>query len=164
MSEVEFALTKIREKRLDLSRRNRLLNLSFTAKSLRVIDELPDEVYRLLVTAEKRLGFVPMFKHFESEAAVKKPPSTTNCPCRPPRCGKEYAVSAVILVEPDGTAVLTESLWGPTGPEYAFNARQPPPVVAAQPPVPPAGLDRPPDRVEACDPCDVVGLRDQQVD
>jgi len=59
--EVKHALGKMREKLLDLTRRNRLLNFTFTAQAIRVVDELPDEVFRLLVGDEKPMGFLPMF-------------------------------------------------------------------------------------------------------
>ena len=45
---VDRALADIRKKLLDLTRRNRLLNYRPGSRSLAVVDELPDEVFRSL--------------------------------------------------------------------------------------------------------------------
>ena len=61
MSEfVKAALQGVRSKLLDLTRRNRLLNYKESAKSIRVVDELPDEVFRILVHEGKEMEFVPL--------------------------------------------------------------------------------------------------------
>lgn len=61
MSEfVKAALQRLRSKLLDLTRRNRLLNYKESAKSLRVVDELPDEIFRLLVLEGKEMQFLPL--------------------------------------------------------------------------------------------------------
>jgi len=61
MSElVKRVLGSVRGKLLDLTRRNRLLNYKESAKSIRIIDELPDEIFRLLVNDEKDMQFLPM--------------------------------------------------------------------------------------------------------
>jgi very-short-patch-repair endonuclease len=57
---VKTALQGVRSKLLDLTRRNRLLNYKESARSIRVIDELPDEVFRLLVLEGKEMEFVPL--------------------------------------------------------------------------------------------------------
>lgn len=54
------ALTKLREKLLDLSRRNRLLNFRETALTIRIIDELPNEIYNTLVIENKGMVFIPI--------------------------------------------------------------------------------------------------------
>lgn len=54
------ALQGVRSKLLDLTRRNRLLNYKESAKSIRVVDELPDEVFRILVLEGKSMEFVPL--------------------------------------------------------------------------------------------------------
>ncbi|MRR54258.1 MAG: DUF4011 domain-containing protein [Deltaproteobacteria bacterium] len=57
---VKIALQGVRSKLLDLTRRNRLLNYKESAKSIRVVDELPDEVFRILVLEGKEMEFVPL--------------------------------------------------------------------------------------------------------
>lgn len=57
---VRKALEGVRSKLLDLTRRNRLLNYKETARSIRVVDELPDEVFRILVHDEKEMQFLPV--------------------------------------------------------------------------------------------------------
>lgn len=57
---VQKALAGVRSKLLDLTRRNRLLNYKESARSIRVIDELPDEVFRILVNDEKEMQFLPL--------------------------------------------------------------------------------------------------------
>ena len=54
-------LEKSRQSLLDLSTRNRLLSLpqAATAKLLHFADELTPEVYRLLVSENKAMSFVP---------------------------------------------------------------------------------------------------------
>ena len=59
---VEAKLEKARTELLDLSARNRLLNIPRSAKStktLEVIDERSDEVFRLLVGASRAFTFLP---------------------------------------------------------------------------------------------------------
>ncbi|WP_168205891.1 DUF4011 domain-containing protein [Geobacter sp. FeAm09] len=61
MSElVERVLTDVRGKLLDLTRRNRLLNFKESVKSIRIVDELPNEVFRILVDGEKSMQFLPL--------------------------------------------------------------------------------------------------------
>lgn len=54
------ALLKVRQKLLDLSKRNRLLNFKETVRSIRIIDELPDQVFKALVTETKCMALVPV--------------------------------------------------------------------------------------------------------
>ncbi|MBI5657838.1 MAG: DUF4011 domain-containing protein [Geobacter sp.] len=63
---VNNALARVRSKLLDLTRRNRLLNYKESARSIRVVDELPDEVFRILVQDEKEMQFLPV----QDEGAV----------------------------------------------------------------------------------------------
>ncbi|MGC1303249.1 MAG: DUF3320 domain-containing protein [Caulobacteraceae bacterium] len=59
---VETKLEKARTELLDLSARNRLLNIPRSAKSARtleVMDELSDEIFRLLVSAGRPFTFLP---------------------------------------------------------------------------------------------------------
>lgn len=55
----ETALQKIRQRLLDLTRRNRLLNYRETAKTIVVRDELPDVVYGKLLD-DVSLTFSPL--------------------------------------------------------------------------------------------------------
>lgn len=57
---IENALSTLRAKLLDLTRRNRLLNFKESARSIRIVDELPDEVYRILVSDDKEMQFIPV--------------------------------------------------------------------------------------------------------
>lgn len=61
VSELTYkALLKVRQKLLDLSKRNRLLNFKETARSVRIIDELPDHVFATLVTETKSMAIIPI--------------------------------------------------------------------------------------------------------
>lgn len=57
------ALLKVRQKLLDLSKRNRLLNFKETVRSIRIIDELPDQVFSALVTETKSMAIIPTEEH-----------------------------------------------------------------------------------------------------
>jgi uncharacterized protein DUF4011 len=54
------ALLKVRQKLLDISKRNRLLNFKETARSIRIINELPDQVFKILVTETGNMALVPL--------------------------------------------------------------------------------------------------------
>lgn len=53
LSEIE----KIRKKLLDLTTRNRLLSFKYNKKSLRIVDELPDQVFNTLVLQGDSMEF-----------------------------------------------------------------------------------------------------------
>jgi len=53
------ALEKIRRQLLDLTNRNNLLNYRLTAKSIQIIDELPDTIYHQLLEG-KSLELLPV--------------------------------------------------------------------------------------------------------
>ncbi len=57
------ALLKVRQKLLDLSKRNRLLNFKETVRSIRIIDELPDQVFSTLVTETRSIAIIPSQEH-----------------------------------------------------------------------------------------------------
>lgn len=67
------ALAKVRQKLLDLTRRNRLLNYKESVRSIRVIDELPDEVFRLLVIEGKGMEFLPTPEQQEPKEEAQRP-------------------------------------------------------------------------------------------
>src|SRR3990167_4713705 len=52
-------MERLRERLLDLSSRNKLLNFSHRSSHVRVVDELPDQFYELLVQGDE-LSFVPV--------------------------------------------------------------------------------------------------------
>ncbi|MCG2710355.1 MAG: DUF4011 domain-containing protein, partial [Thermodesulfovibrionales bacterium] len=61
VSELTYkALLKVRQKLLDLSKRNRLLNFKETVRSVRIIDELPDHFFSTLVTETKSMAIIPI--------------------------------------------------------------------------------------------------------
>jgi len=58
---VREGLESLRKRLLDLSKRNKLLNFRHSNKSsLRVVDELPDELFRRLTVQEAKLAFKPV--------------------------------------------------------------------------------------------------------
>ncbi len=61
------ALLKVRQKLLDLSKRNRLLNFKETARSIRIVDALPEQVFKTLVTDSKSMSLL----YDESEETEK---------------------------------------------------------------------------------------------
>jgi very-short-patch-repair endonuclease len=72
-SGITVSLDRIRKKLLDLSRRNRLLNYRAGSRSLPIVDELPDEVFRMLVTGEKTMYFAPLPEPDEDEETDNSP-------------------------------------------------------------------------------------------
>lgn len=65
------ALLKVRQKLLDLSKRNRLLNFKETVRSIRIIDELPDQVFSALVTETKSMAIIPTEEHDDELPHIK---------------------------------------------------------------------------------------------
>ncbi len=58
---VKKRLEQARQSLLDLSRRNRLLNFKPRGRtSLNIVDEIPSEVYRILVTNQETMQFLPL--------------------------------------------------------------------------------------------------------
>ena len=60
-------ITEYREKLLDMSMRNKLLNFKKTAKSLEIVDENIVELFDLLILKQKRMGFLPRKGSFVQE-------------------------------------------------------------------------------------------------
>ena len=56
---IEVKIGALRKNLLDLTMRNKLLNFKPRAKSIRVVDEIPTEIYQLLVLEDKKLQFIP---------------------------------------------------------------------------------------------------------
>ena len=65
------AIARFREKLLDLSNRNNLINLSFNPRSnrnIRIIDELPNQIYQKLIdNIELEIISLPSPKEYEDE-------------------------------------------------------------------------------------------------
>jgi hypothetical protein len=60
MTNIDKQLQDARQKLLDLTMFNRLLNFRPTkTNSIRVIDEIPREIYNVLVLQEKTMKFIP---------------------------------------------------------------------------------------------------------
>jgi len=49
----------LRKNLLDLTMRNKLLNFKPLAKSIKVVDEIPTEIYQLMVLEDKKMQFIP---------------------------------------------------------------------------------------------------------
>ncbi|MGH7801035.1 MAG: DUF3320 domain-containing protein [Thermodesulfobacteriota bacterium] len=78
MNNIERQLEEARQNLLDLTMRNRLLNFRPTkARTLRVTDEIPKEVYDILVLKEKSMEFLPKPEtpnsHINKEAVQDSP-------------------------------------------------------------------------------------------
>lgn len=74
MNEVEAELNSARQKLLDLTMRNRLLNhRPYKRKSLRIVDEIPREIYDLLVIKQKKMRFYPRNKTVDAMLIGGKP-------------------------------------------------------------------------------------------
>ncbi|MHC4183775.1 MAG: DUF4011 domain-containing protein, partial [Planctomycetota bacterium] len=58
--EVEECLSQLRQKLLDLSLRNNLLNYRGNKRSINIIDELPDTTFKYLVTQQKEMTLLPL--------------------------------------------------------------------------------------------------------
>ena len=77
LSKFQERLEQVRKKLLDLSKRNKLINYKYPAKSknLRVIDESPEFIYQYLVFEEKTFTFksipyptmMPYYKNLETK-------------------------------------------------------------------------------------------------
>ena len=63
------ALQKMRDKLLDLTARNPLLNLRHTRTSLRVVDELPNQLAETLLN-EKEMRFLPALEDYRREEST----------------------------------------------------------------------------------------------
>jgi len=73
MTDIEKRLEELRNNLLDLSMRNRLLNFRPTrARTVRVVDEIPREIYDILVLQEKAMSFLSKLEPTESERIADK--------------------------------------------------------------------------------------------
>ncbi|MBD3407352.1 MAG: DUF4011 domain-containing protein, partial [Candidatus Lokiarchaeota archaeon] len=68
MDEIMDEITSARQKLLDLTMRNRLLNhRPYKRKSLRIVDEVPREVYDCMVINQKKMKFLPLEQTLETK-------------------------------------------------------------------------------------------------
>ena len=56
---IEVKIGALRKNLLDLTMRNKLLNFKPQVRSIRVIDEIPTEIYQLMVLEDKKMQFIP---------------------------------------------------------------------------------------------------------
>ena len=56
---IEVKIGALRKNLLDLTMRNRLLNFKPQVRSIRVVDEIPTEIYQLMVLEDKKMRFMP---------------------------------------------------------------------------------------------------------
>jgi len=73
MEEVDLEMESARQKLLDLTMRNRLLNhRPYKRKSLRIVDEIPREIYNILVLEDKTMEFLPIRKEYNQFISEKR--------------------------------------------------------------------------------------------
>ena len=60
MAELTAELNRARKSLLDLGLRNSLLNHRLKAKQVRIVDELADQIFQILVVNEKKMYFDPV--------------------------------------------------------------------------------------------------------
>lgn len=93
-------LENFRKKLLDLSRRNRLLNFKDGSRTIRVVEELPNAIFDLLVNQEKKLEFSPTdeklrekfephLNHTSSEVGKERPIQRLNIYTLPVQGGNQ---------------------------------------------------------------------------
>lgn len=69
---VEERIKRWKKKLIDLSKRNRLLNFKPTkVTTIRIVDEIPAEIYTTLVTDENQMSFLPIPEDDEEENEVE---------------------------------------------------------------------------------------------
>ena len=56
---IEVKIGALRKNLLDLTMRNKLLNFKPQVRSIRVVDEIPTEIYQLMVLEDKKMQFIP---------------------------------------------------------------------------------------------------------
>lgn len=67
---IEVKIGALRKNLLDLTMRNKLLNFKPQVRSIRVVDEIPTEIYQLMVLEDKKMRFMPR-KAIETNAIKK---------------------------------------------------------------------------------------------
>ncbi len=69
---IEVKIGALRKNLLDLTMRNKLLNFKPRARSIRVVGEIPTEIYQLMVLDGKKMQFIPRKEKNIDETVVKK--------------------------------------------------------------------------------------------
>ena len=78
MANIERDLEAARQRLLDLSMRNRLLNYRPSrARTVQIVDELPEEIYRILVLDGRKMDFLPKKDEGETPAPEPSEPEGT---------------------------------------------------------------------------------------
>ncbi len=68
--EVDKCLEQLRQKLLDLSLRNTLLNHKETKRTIRIVDELPDITFKRLVVEQESMILLPMSDELRAETQI----------------------------------------------------------------------------------------------
>ena len=69
---IEVKIGALRKNLLDLTMRNKLLNFKPQARSIRVVDEIPTEIYQLMVLEDKKLRFMPRQANESNKKTIDK--------------------------------------------------------------------------------------------
>ncbi len=69
---IEVKIGALRKNLLDLTMRNKLLNFKPQARSIRVVDEIPTEIYQLMVLEDKKLRFMPRQANESNKKTIVK--------------------------------------------------------------------------------------------
>lgn len=75
---IEVKIGALRKNLLDLTMRNKLLNFKPRARSIRVVDEIPTEIYQLMVLEDKKMQFIPRDKKTITEEEKQAEFDVTN--------------------------------------------------------------------------------------
>ena len=75
---IEVKIRALRKNLLDLTMRNKLLNFKPQVRSIRVVDEIPTEIYQLMVLEDKKMQFMP-------RQVIEKKPSNNDVDNTKPR-------------------------------------------------------------------------------
>ena len=75
---IEVKIGALRKNLLDLTMRNKLLNFKPQVRSIRVVDEIPTEIYQLMVLEDKKMRFMPRKAVETSINPIKKNDETNH--------------------------------------------------------------------------------------
>lgn len=81
LATIASTIEKLRLKLLDLSLRNPLLNFKFTKRTLRLIDELPDQVFSSLIDGRSFLSSLFPSQLRQKSKSGKRPRSLPKSSC-----------------------------------------------------------------------------------
>lgn len=107
MEYIEKQIEQARKNLLDLSMRNRLINFRPTKRrTLRIIDEIPREIYEILVINERSMEFLP------TDVTKTTKPSPSNSPFEPPN-----------LEDSNNSGEVDSSIWELPPPDESVATR-----------------------------------------